>query len=364
MTATLTTRRVLLLLAGFYLLNLLVCGVYAPWDRLENHAAIARDLFDLDPAGPLFAHSYYLEAPLHFLGAHLLGATARVPYLVYCTVLVLGGYALFAWLGRRRWGGRGLLLMGVVLVAHPVTYILHTWLGLADGITFALTVVVLFTSSAPLAGIAAALGMLNHPMFALIFAGVLAVRWAQGEVGWRFVAVGTIGLAAGRLTAWWLLARSDAEVTSRLDFARDLLTSEALQVNTDWLPLLIYSFYFALLVPVVLTLPGLWRTRRRYAATYLVTQVVFAAVVVVTYDKTRVFALLSWATTVHYLATAAEMHAETLAAFVARAERRWLLVAVPVLALLMPHFFVTGDGGLWAPGFFFVWRHVGQMLGL
>ena len=67
MATALTTRRALCLLAGCYLLNLLVCGVYAPWDRLENHAAIAHDLYTLDPATDLFAHSYYLEAPLHFL---------------------------------------------------------------------------------------------------------------------------------------------------------------------------------------------------------------------------------------------------------------------------------------------------------
>ena len=190
----------LLLLAAYYGLNLLVCGVYAPWDRLENHAAIARDLYALDPAGGLFAHGYYLEAPLHFLVAHALGATTRVPYLVFCVAMVLLGYGLFAWLGRRRWGDRGLLLMGVLLVAHPVTYILHTWLGLADGITFALTVVVLLSGSAPLVGLAAALGMLNHPMFALVLASVVALRWLRGEVGWRFAAWAPPG--------WWSVARS------------------------------------------------------------------------------------------------------------------------------------------------------------
>lgn len=356
-------RRPTFLLLAYYLLHWLWSGIFAPWTRLDQHTAIARDLYALDPAGDLFTHSYYLEAPLHFLLANLLGATSRLPYLIYCLGLVLLGYLLFAWLSRRRWGPLGMLAMGLALIAHPVTYILHTWIGLTDGITFTLTVVVLMTRSAPLVGLAGLLGMLNHPMFALVLAAVALLRWLRGEVRLWFIASGLAGVVGGRVLAVWLLHRSGAEIVDRLAFARDLLTPEHLLATLDALPQLVYSFYFALLIPVALALPGLWRADRRYTAVYLLFQALSALLVFVTYDKTRVFAMLTWATTLHFLVTAAAVHAERITAFLRGARSRRALFAIPLFALALPRYMITDEGGFWAPGFAFLWRNVGRLVG-
>jgi hypothetical protein len=360
---TWTVRRVTGLLLVLYALNLAWCGVYAPWERLERHATIARDLYAMPTSGPIAVHDYYLEAPLHFLLAHAVGATTRETYLAWCATLVLFGYATFGVLGWRRWGGRGLLVMGVALIAHPVTYVLHVWLGLTDGITFALTAVMLLTAAWPVALVATALGMLNHPMFALVFASLVALRWPHREVRWPFVAAGAAGLATGGAVAAALLARSGREVTGRLDWIADQVAGGTLQVAVDWLPLLLYAFFFALIIPLAVVLPGLWRHDRRLVATYLALLLGFAALAVMTVDKTRVFALLSWAPTIHVLHAAARLHEDRLARLldVGRPDRR--LVLVPLLALAMPHFLVTGEGSVWAPGFFFVWRHVGRLVG-
>lgn len=356
-------RRPGFLLLACYVLHWLWSGIFAPWTRLDQHAAIARDLYALDPASPLFAHSYYLEAPLHFLLANLLGATSRLPYLIYCLGLVMLGYLLFAWLGRRRWGPTGMLVLGLALIVHPVTYILHTWIGLADGITFILTVVVLTTRSAPLAGLAGLLGMLNHPMFALVLPGVAVLRRLRGEVGLRFIGSGLAGLVVGRVLSAWLLQRSGAEIVDRLAFARDLLTTEHLLATLDALPQLAYSFYFALLIPVALALPGLWRADRRYATAFLLFQALSAALVFVTYDKTRVVAMVTWAPTLHFLATAAEVHAARITTVLAGVRSRRALLAIPLLAMALPRYMITDDGGMWAPGFAFLWRNLGRLVG-
>jgi hypothetical protein len=242
---------------------------------------------------------YYQESPLYFLIAHVLGATTPRRYLLLCIVAAGVVPILFLRLSVKAFGKEKGLVAGLLFLAHPIRYVLNTWLGMVDPLTVACTTVFLFTSRELPAGIAMACSTFNHPGSLFILPSLFSLDLVSGMTRaklWKYAA-GFLGVLFGMGLCRWIQTLYAFTVYTRWDYFQEIPPRHWLIINFSYLPQAIYSFAFALWVPLVVGLLWNFRGAARVWMVYGIVMFGLYGVTFFTVDTTRVFAILSWAPT-------------------------------------------------------------------
>ena len=304
---------------------------------------LARDL----GASPTM-RTYHGEAPLFFAIAHLVGAVTIPRYLAFCVLTNLAAFAVFMLAARRAVGRTEATLAFGLLVAHPITYTLQTWIGLGDGLAVACTAVLLFARTPLVLAMAAVVGASSHP--SVLFGGValLFLRAASAPVSlsWPAVVAGVAGLLIGRIGCALLPPLIGYEVGSRWQYISEVsLTQWAIMNAKNW-SIVLYSLGFAVWLPVLALFAYAIETRRRVFALFGIWLVCSYAIAFFTKDTSRVYAMLTWGPTVHCL-----LYGWTLSATQATPRESMFRISVVLTASFgwcVPHLW-TGGGVIAAP---------------
>jgi hypothetical protein len=287
--------------------------------------------------------NYFQESLLQPLLAHVLGLGSLAGYSLFCVVVVLGGFSVFAALMARRVQGGTAGLLFLLLLAHPVRGVLYSFLGMPDALTFALTVPFLFLRAPVALAFLASLMATNHGMSFFIVPALCALRWSAREPGFRWpqLVAAIVGLAAGYGLLHGFMTLYDIRVVSRYDCAIGLPIINLIHNNFSQFPMTLFSFHGVLWLALVASFGVLWSSARRYVVLALLMQVGLYGVTFFTADTTRVFALLAWAPAVHAVISA-NRHVESVWPAESREQWQMLLLFVGLAGLLIPMYSVWG----------------------
>jgi hypothetical protein len=305
--------------------------------------------------------TYHGETPLFYAVAHLLGAVTIPRYLAFCALVTFAGFAVFWRLSRRALDSTDATLAFGLFVAHPITYVLQTWIGLGDSLAVACTAVLLVAANPLVLATAAGLGAATHPTVLLSGTALLLLRGASApaHLARSAVAIGIAGLVVGRIGCALLPSLIGYEAGSRWQYVNDVSLGQWVIMNAANLPLVLYSLGLALWLPIVGLLVHSAEKRQRVFALYAAWLVCSYAIVFFTKDTSRVYALLTWAPTIHCL-----MHGWRLSALettVRASVFRVALVLTAGFGWCVPHLW-TGGGVIAAPWFFDLALQVGSLM--
>ena len=317
--------------------------------RSEEYRRLAEDPFttrkDIRDA------NYFQESPLLPLLAHYTRLTSRWAFNGFCVGVIVAGFLLFAALGRRRYGARLSLLLSGLLLSHPITLVLLSWIGMPDCITFFLTVILFFTrSELAVAGICF-LGAFNHPVMLFAAPVLLVLRRASHEEGisYRHIVSCCLGLAGGTLAVYAFLRFTGIAADSRVGYVLQRSLTDWIGVNTAHLPTMLYSLHrsvwVALGASVLVSLSG----HRAYYTTFGVSQLLLCGVTFFTRDTTRVFALLAWAPAMQCIFHSVDLAGRTGSDAIG-GQLRKALTLIALIGLWVPGFYMW-DGSIQAPPF-------------
>jgi len=280
--------------------------------------------------------NYRYQTPFWLLFANAVGATSTTSYLVLCILTNIVALLTVWWLGTRKWGALAVLLF----LAHPISYILWTWIGLEDAVTVICTAVLLFVSSRWLILGAVVLGTLNHPAMIFLMPSVLGLRHLSEPeaVSRQTLVFGAAGVGLGTLACFGVQSQLDFELQTRLDYLLGMPFDYWRQINLSHLPLVLYSFGFALWIPLVWCVRSYFFAGRRYFLFFLGCMMTFYGITFFSRDTTRIFALLSWAPMLHCLLSGSRLRlreGQQADAYFGQA-----LFLTAILGWLAPHFFL------------------------
>jgi len=282
------------------IMTIISCGFsIVPPGHIKKYVSFAADPLNSD----LFI-TYNGDAPLHYLLAHAVGASTIVRYLTMCIFFVLLTYvSIYIFSSRNKELKSDPTLILLIFCAHPISYILTTWIGLYDGITVLCTSILLFIDSPIVISAIACLGFTNHPSIAFISLSLIILRYLTdtGRININHIGAVVIGLIAGQILLMVLHHYIGIHAETRLSIVNDFQLKEWVKLNLAYLPLVLYSFNFALWIPVMLMLLLFYNNNLLLYNTYLFSMFIFYVITSFTYDTTRVFAILSWAPTLHCL---------------------------------------------------------------
>lgn len=276
--------------AGTLCLSGLLNGVY----RAPNASVIAS--IAADPFSPpeLGRGSFLLSSPLGPLVSWAIGARDDASFLFVQGVLTVLAVIGVAHLVRRWHGDTVARLLLIALFCSPLSNLLVGWIGQPDPFTVAgATLVVAGPRWACLVG-GLTLGF-NHFEQGVFIVGAAAVlRRADAPV-----LVALAGLGAGKLGLEGFHAAFDIDASEdRLAYLRAAGIERHLIATFTNLPTLVFS------VLGVMWAPFLWfltNVERRRALTVGVLQFGLLVPVALTFDSSRVWALVSWPVVVHVL---------------------------------------------------------------
>lgn len=300
----------------------------------------------IDPFREVQAHpeNYFQRSPLLPLIAHFLRLTSRFEFAGLSLTIVLVGWALLGSLSRQRDGETLGFLSTALIVLHPVSLVLISWLGTPDALTFLLTCIFLYSRSPFVLGVAAALGGFNHPISVLVAPALLGLRQAADEqIGSRNWLAVSVGLVIGSLGVLVFLKAFDIQAYTRLDFLLSRNLSTWIRQNLSLLPHSLYSLHQIVWLPIGMSLLVMPRRTRRYVGTFALIQVIFYLVAFFSADTTRVFSLLGWAPALHFIrkavTTAREDHDPAREGQLLKS-----LALVVLIGQLIPRYYVwTGE---------------------
>jgi len=301
----------------------------------------------LDPFHRVTAHpeNYFQRSPLLPLLGYFSGLTSPSGFGALCLTIVTIGLMAYALMARRRHGAQdGLLQFGLV-VSHPVTLVLLSWLGTPDGLSFLFATVLLFSNSLPLIGLASALGAFNHPVIHFVAPVVIILRLAAREPGLKNRSLGAValGLLLGNAAVLAFLDAFGIETFSRLDFLMDRSLLTWVKQNTFALPHTLYSLHQASWFALALCVGVLFNRDRRYYLMFAASQLLFFVVTFFSADTTRVFSLLAWAPALHCIQHSLSLVDQTEGA-ASREVFRQVLILVAIVGLLTPGYYIwTGE---------------------
>ena len=259
-----------------------------PYQRLSQNPFTTRT--------DIHFNNYWQETVLLPVLAHYLDLTGTITFNVLAGAIIIGAYCLFAWLTFRRWGSIVTLISTALLITSPLTTILLSWLGTPDGLTVALTIPFLFTSSSILIFTLAILGAANHPAFMIAALEILILRWATRDgIKIKNIVFAAIGIILGYGIVKLFIYANGIDLFSRSDFMQLKTTSEWIKLNLDYLPSNLFSLFNIhwLVFPVCMILFFNKDSRFFYLAALIL--LINYGVVFFTLDTTRVFSLTSWA---------------------------------------------------------------------
>ena len=265
-----------------------------PYQHLAQNPFISRT--NIDP------ENYWQADILLPLAAYLAHVNTPLLFSIFCLVIILAGYVMFAAIAYRKFGPGIALLFTALLAMNPLTTVLLSWLGTPDGLTFALSVPFLGASSVPLLFLLAALGVANHVMFIIPVMEMLVLRWvSEAKIRWTHLAAALAGAGVGFGAVQAFLFFNHIQVMSRLGYIFTKSLAAWVANNTEHFSLTLFSLYNIQWLLVLLCMVMFFRKDWRYYACLLVFLLLNYGVVFFTYDTTRIYALLSWGIFMHCL---------------------------------------------------------------
>jgi len=298
---TLASRWYWIAVLGALLLASLITGINIPngeggYQLLSKNPFITR--YDLGTT------NYYQEDILFPLLAYFTHMTSRTGFLILCFVFIYGSYVLFAFLARKAFGPLPGLIFSILLITYPLTTMLLAMLGMADPLSYFLTVPLLFVTNPILIGILSFLGVCNHPMMLLAMPELILLRFIAKDEKVKFLHlfVSAVGAALGYVAVRAFLSFYNIHFyPTRLSFIGETRLSTWINIDTFNLPLTWFSLQNIHWLALLLCFLVLIKYDRRYLF-FIVALLLFNyAVTLVVYDVTRVYALISWGLTFHCL---------------------------------------------------------------
>ena len=285
--------------------------------------------------------NYFQESPLLPIVAHHLGLVSRLSFNLFCLAMIIGAYGLFACLGRNRLERSLAFTVFALLQAHPVTTVLLAWLGMPDGITFAATILALFTTSLVGLALLGAICAFNHPVALFAIPAVLVLRRLAKDKGitWRHPVVAVMALGLGMLAVQGFLHLFNINTYSRLDHAAALDLKFWINQNMAFLPMTLFSLHNVIWLAIGICILAAYRFNRLYFIVFALTQLCFYAITFFCLDTTRVFALLAWAPAIHCIIYSCRLLRDQQQDVLYEQTRRLLLI-VALIGLLIPNYYV------------------------
>jgi len=269
-----------------------------PVNTLQEYASYAAN-----PIKSNLFSSPVSETPLFFFLAHLLGATTIIRYLILCACLLLTLYiTLFVLIGGSK--NKQLMSLFVLLfAAHPISYILLTWLGKVDILTVFGTIILLFSFSPIILGFTSFFLMINHTAAFLIAVPIILLRRISNpdNISKIHVYFVVLGLMLGKALLVLFFHFLHIDAATRLEYICNTPLTNWLSINIQQFPTIVYSLNFGLWIPIVVMIVFYFNSNRLLYGFYLMLLFLFYCVTFFTKDTTRVFALLSWGPTLHCL---------------------------------------------------------------
>lgn len=308
--------------------------------------------------------NYFQESPLLPIVAHHLGLVSRLSFNVFCLAVIIGAYGLFAYYCRNRLESSPAFIVFALLQAHPVTTVLLAWLGMPDGITFAATILVLFTTSLVGIGLLGILGAFNHAIALFAIPAVLVLRRLAKDKGisWWHPVVAVIALGLGMLAVQGFLHLFNINTYSRLSYAATLDFKFWINQNLAFLPMTLFSFHNIIWLAIGVCILAAWCYNRLYFIVFALIQLCFYAITFFCLDTTRVFALLAWAPSIHCIIYSCRLLREQRQDVLYEQVRK-LLLLVALIGILIPNYYVY-LGNVYHPAGneFQVWSYLQSLL--
>ena len=296
---TLALRWYWIAVLGALLLASLITGINIPngeggYQLLSKNPFITR--YDLGTT------NYYQEDILFPLLAYFTHMTSRTGFLILCFVFIYGSYVLFAFLARKAFGPLPGLIFSILLITYPLTTMLLAMLGMADPLSFFLTVPLLFVTNPILIGVLSFLGVCNHSMMLAAMPEVILMRFIAKDEKFKplHVFASIAGAVLGYLAVRaFLLINNIHFFPTRLEFIKQTRLPTWINIDTFNLPLTWFSLQNIHWLALLLCFLVLIKYDRRYLFFFAGVLLVNYAVTLVVYDVTRVYSLISWGVTFH-----------------------------------------------------------------
>lgn len=308
--------------------------------------------------------NYFQESPLLPIVAHHLGLVSRLSFNLFCLVVIIGAYGLFAYLCRNQIERSLSFTVFVILQAHPVTTVLLAWLGMPDCITFAATILALFTTS--LIGLAL-LGILcafNHPVALFAIPTLLVLRRLAKDKGitWWHPVVAVMALGLGMLAVQSFLHLFDINTYSRLNHAMGIDFKFWINQNLAFFPMTLFSFHNVIWLAIGICILAAYRFNRLYFIVFALSQLCFYVITFFCLDTTRVFALLAWAPAIHCIIYSCRLLRDRQQDVLYEQTRK-LLLLVALIGILIPNYYVY-FGNVFHPAGneFQIWSYLQSLL--
>jgi len=188
------------------------------------------------------------------------------------------------------------LIFTTILITSPLTTVILSWLGTPDGLTFALTIPFLFTTSSLLIFILAILGTTNHVVFTIAASEILVLRWiACGKIKAYHLIIVLIGGTAGFLLVKLFLTFNHIQIMeSRLDFILSKDLTFWIKMNAADFPMSLFSLFNIQWLIIIVSLLMFFKMDKIYYFFLLIILLFNFGITFFTKDTTRVFSLLSW----------------------------------------------------------------------
>lgn len=283
----------------------------------------------------------FQESSLLPIAAHHLGLVSRLSFNLLCLAIIIGAYGLFAYLGHDRLERSLAFTVFALLQAHPLTTVLLAWLGMPDGLTFAATILALFTTSLIGLALLGALCAFNHPVALFAIPAVLVLRRLAKDKGitWWHPLVAVMALGLGMLAVQVFLHLFDINTYSRLSYATTLSFKFWINQNLAFLPMTLFSFHDVTWLAIGICILAAYRFNRLYFVVFALSQLGFYAITFFCLDTTRVFALLAWAPAIHCIIYSCRLLRDQQQAVLYEQTRK-LLLLVALIGILIPNYYV------------------------
>jgi len=303
------------------------------YQKYSQHPFVTRD--DIDP------RNVWQESILLPLTAFWMGATSRFTFNALCIGILLLGYATFLLTSVRRDGKAVTLLLFALLLAHPVTAVLWSWIGMPDCISFLCVALALVVRSRLAFFSLASITMVNHPAGTIAIGSIAVLRLVAHEehMSWIHVGVVLAGGLLGSVLVHAFNAYHDVIVYTRLEEGLSFSWGELMHMNLAPLPFVLFSFQQTIWLTLAFLVIVFSRKDPVYFSVLGAIMIAAYAMTFFTLDTTRVFAMLTWGATFHCVS-----HCLTLN----RSEYRELdaktvlgvLEACAIVGLLIPRFYL------------------------
>lgn len=243
-------RRPALVFIIFFILNILWAGFSAKPYGISDLADLAKS--------PFVSHAkydYILESPLFFIAAHPFTAL-KSGYMLFCLLVLASAYFAFFYKLKQYREYKLRILLGLLFLAHPVSYILLNWIGMEDSLTVLSTVFILFSASPVVICIVSAIAMFNHAQALFIVPSLLMLRHMAHaeEIKNKHITAGLIGIVLGKILSMVFLSVTTVTAQPRWNLVFSESLGYWLKINASYFPLELYSFNFSLWLIIVLSI--------------------------------------------------------------------------------------------------------------